>query len=93
MNLINADQLINEGFVLTKHGTSNRVIERKSIADVPTAFNPDKVIKQIEANYRKVKKYEDTVFNLALDIAIGIIDSETKGTSNNNVCVYGDNKG
>ena len=76
MRLIDGDQLIEDGFVLTKHGKSNCVIEQKSIADIPTAFNADKVIKQIEAEYRSIKKYDDTVFNLALDKAILIIQAE-----------------
>lgn len=48
MRLINADKLIEEGYVLTRHGTSNRVITTKSIADVPTAFDVDKVVEQIK---------------------------------------------
>lgn len=37
MRLIDADKLIKEGWVLERHGESNRFITRKSIADVPTA--------------------------------------------------------
>ena len=36
MRLIDADKLIKEGWVLERHGESNRFITRKSIADVPT---------------------------------------------------------
>ena len=35
MRLIDADKLIKDGWVLTKHGESNCVIDTKSIADVP----------------------------------------------------------
>ena len=36
MRLIDADKLIEDGWVLTKHGASNTVTGIKSIADVPT---------------------------------------------------------
>ena len=36
MRLIDADKLIKDGWVLTKHGESNAVTGIKSIADVPT---------------------------------------------------------
>ena len=36
MRLIDADKLIEDGWVLTKHGESNTVTGIKSIADVPT---------------------------------------------------------
>lgn len=36
MRLIDADKLIKDGWVLTKHGASNTVTGIKSIADVPT---------------------------------------------------------
>lgn len=46
MRLIDADQLIKEGYVLTKHGTSNCVITTKSIADVPTALDVNIIAEQ-----------------------------------------------
>ena len=36
MRLIDADKLIEDGWVLIKHGESNTVTDIKSIADVPT---------------------------------------------------------
>lgn len=47
MRPIDADKLIEEGYVLTRHGTSNCVITTKSIADVPTAFDIDNVVKKL----------------------------------------------
>ena len=51
MRLIDAEKLINEGWVLTRHGVSNCLIGIKSIADVPTAFDPDGVVKQLDRLY------------------------------------------
>lgn len=36
MRLIDADKLIKEGWILARHGESNRLLGVKSIADVPT---------------------------------------------------------
>ena len=36
MRLIDADKLIEEGWILERHGESNKLIGVKSIADVPT---------------------------------------------------------
>ena len=44
--LIDTDKL--DGYILTKHGESNKVLCSKSIADVPTAFDIEAVVKQIE---------------------------------------------
>ena len=44
MRLIDADKLIKDGWVLTKHGESNSVIDTKSIADVPTETESMNVI-------------------------------------------------
>lgn len=46
MRLIDADELIKQGWVLTRHGASNCLIGIKSIADVPTAFDIDDVAKE-----------------------------------------------
>jgi hypothetical protein len=48
MRLIDADKLIEAGWVLTRHGQSNKVLTRMSIADVPTAFSTDELIKELE---------------------------------------------
>jgi hypothetical protein len=47
MRLVDADKL--DGYILTKHGESNKVLCSKSIADVPPAFDIEAVVKQIEA--------------------------------------------
>lgn len=61
MRLIDAEKLINEGWVLTRHGASNCLIGIKSIADVPTAFDPDYVIKQLDRLYDDaLKEYRNT---------------------------------
>lgn len=44
--LIDADKL--DGYILTKHGESNKVLCSKSIADVPTAYDVEAVVKQME---------------------------------------------
>lgn len=44
--LIDADKL--DGYILTKHGESNKVLCSKSIADVPIAYDVEAVVKQIE---------------------------------------------
>ena len=47
MRLIDADELIKQGWVLTRHGVSNCLIGVKSIADVPTAFDLDGVLNKL----------------------------------------------
>lgn len=44
--LIDTDKL--DGYILTKHGESNKVLCSKSIADVPIAYDVEAVVKQIE---------------------------------------------
>lgn len=51
MRLIDADELVRKGWVLTRHGVSNCLIGIKSIADVPTAFDPDDVMEQLGRLY------------------------------------------
>lgn len=48
MRLINADKLIEEGWVLTRHGQSNKVLTTMSIADVPTAFSTEELVDSLE---------------------------------------------
>lgn len=43
--LIDTDKL--DGYMLTKHGESNKVLCSKSIADVPIAYDVEAVVKQI----------------------------------------------
>lgn len=53
--LIDADKL--DGYILTKHGESNKVLCSKSIADVPTAYDVEDVVKQIEEFYPDAEQY------------------------------------
>lgn len=50
MRLIDADELIKGGWRLERHGQSNELIGIKSLADIPTAYNMDNVIEQLEDN-------------------------------------------
>ena len=58
--LIDADKLIEQGWVLTRHGIGNRLIERKSIADVPTSCELDDLMEEnallrAKLNFSKLK--------------------------------------
>lgn len=48
MRLICADKLIEQGYILERHGESNKLLCSKSIADIPTAYDVEAVVKQIE---------------------------------------------
>ena len=48
MRLIDADKLIKDGWHLERSGRSNRTLSVMSIADVPTAYDPEKVVEQLE---------------------------------------------
>lgn len=48
MRLIDADKLIEEGWILERHGISNRLLSVKSIADVRTAYDLEKVVAELE---------------------------------------------
>ena len=52
MRLIDADKLIKDGWVLTKHGESNTVTDIKSIADVPTE-------REFDALYEECRLQQD----------------------------------
>ena len=56
MRLIDAEKLINEGWVLNRHGVSNCLIGIKSIADIPTAFDLDDIMKQLDRLYANALK-------------------------------------
>lgn len=85
MRLIDAEKLINEGWVLTRHGVSNCLIGIKSIADVPTAFDIDYIIKKLdELDDTALEEYHNTYAgtyehdfaegkSVAFEIAIGIV--------------------
>ena len=55
MRLIDADKLIEDGWHLVKSGRSNRTLGVMSIADVPTAYDLDKVVEQLEREVEWVK--------------------------------------
>lgn len=46
--LIDADKLIEQGWRLERHGQANELIGIKSIADVPTAYDVDKVMEEVK---------------------------------------------
>ena len=48
MRLIDADKLIEDGWRLERHGVSNVLVGIKSIADVPTAYDLDAVVKKLK---------------------------------------------
>lgn len=96
MRLIDADELIKQGWILKRHGRSNCLIGTKSIADVPTAFDPDYVVKQLDRLYDDVlKEYRNMYAGThersfaygqlsALEMVTGIIKDNLY---NNKVCV------
>lgn len=47
MRLIDADQLIKDGWHLRRSGRSNRTLGTMSIADVPTAYDLDSVLQRL----------------------------------------------
>lgn len=54
MRLIDADQLIKDGWHLRRSGRSNRTLGTMSIADVPTAYDLEEKLQRLEQ-----KKTED----------------------------------
>ena len=57
MRLICADKLIEQGYILERHGESNKLLCSKSIADIPTAYDVEAVVKQIEKFYPDAEHY------------------------------------
>ena len=58
MRLIDADKLIEQGYILTKHGKDNQYIGSKSIADVPTAFDLEMVLEELDEEHQTVMREE-----------------------------------
>lgn len=62
MRLIDADQLIKDGWHLVRSGRSNKTLSTMSIADVPTAYDPNKIVEQLEelkrAKLERAKMYD-----------------------------------
>lgn len=46
--LIDADELIKQGWRLERHGQSNELVGVMSIADVPTAFDIEAIVKELD---------------------------------------------
>lgn len=85
MRLIDADELVRQGWTLKRHGRSNCLIETKSIADVPTSFDIDHIIKKLdELDDAALEEYHNTYAgtyehdfadgkSVAFETAIGIV--------------------
>lgn len=54
MRLIDADQLIKDGWHLERSGRSNRTLGRMSIADVPTAYDLEEKLQRLKAEYKPI---------------------------------------
>jgi hypothetical protein len=91
MRPVDADKLIEEGYVLTKHGISNCVITTKSIADVPTLDEKEiirrygeKIVYRLkEASFpRSMGNFTELVVlkNKAIDIVKGVCDIENSNS-------------
>lgn len=57
MRLIDADQLIKDGWHLVRSGRSNRTLGVMSIADVPTAYDLEEKLQRLEAEIESSDKY------------------------------------
>lgn len=67
--LIDADKF--KGKVIASH-TGSGVIKLIAIDEVPTAYDPDKVVEQLNDKFRVVRTDEDLEWNRAMDEAITI---------------------
>lgn len=70
MRLIDADKF--KGKVIASH-TGSGVIKLIAIDDAPTAFDPDKIVEQLNDKFRVVRTDEDLEWNRAMDEAITIV--------------------
>ena len=68
--LIDADKF--KGKVIASH-TGSGVIKLIAIDEVPTAYDPDKVVDQLNDKFRVVRTDEDLEWNRAMDEAITIV--------------------
>lgn len=46
VRLIDANKLIKEGWVLHRQGIGNKLVERKSLEDVPTAYDIEPLLEE-----------------------------------------------
>ena len=70
MRLIDADKF--NGKVIASH-TGSGVIKLIAIDEVPTAYDTDKVVEQLNDKFRVVRTDEDLEWNRAMDDAITIV--------------------
>lgn len=68
--LIDADKF--KGKVIASH-TGSGVIKLIAIDEVPTAYDMDKVVEQLNDKFRVVRTDEDLEWNRAMDEAITIV--------------------
>ena len=68
--LIDTDKF--KGKVIASH-TGSGVIKLIAIDEVPTAYDPDKVVEQLNNKFRVVRTDEDLEWNRAMDEAITIV--------------------
>ena len=69
MRLIDVDKF--KGKVIASH-TGSGVI-KLIVDDVPTAFDPDKIVEQLNDKFRVARTDEDLEWNRAMDEAITIV--------------------
>ena len=70
MRLIDADKLIEEGYVLVKHGESNRMTEKRSIADVPSV-EFDEEHEEVKKKICKVIVWSFFTFIMTFSVSFG----------------------
>ena len=70
MRLIDADKF--KGKVIASH-TGSGVIKLIAIDEVLTAYDPDKIVEQLNDKFRVVRTDEDLEWNRAMDEAITIV--------------------
>lgn len=81
MRLIDADKVLEETSrdrdYAEKHGFMDMYYERQALIDrieaQPTAYDPDKVVDQLNDKFRVVRTDEDLEWNRAMDEAITIV--------------------
>ena len=73
MRLIDADKLTKEGWHLVRYGKTPIHEETKKIEDIPTAYDPDKVVKQLEEDAMKWESVHSQGGFIDLDKAIEIV--------------------
>ena len=62
MRLIDADQLIKDGWHLERSGRSNRTLGVMSIADVPTAYDLEGKLQRLEAKIKEINDFNSITY-------------------------------